>query len=111
MKEILAEISHRISWPETRIEQFCQKWGVAELSLFGSILREDFNSDSDIDVLIAFSPNSDWGIFDHLTMEQELQTIFDRDVDLVSKRAVLNSENPIRRHNVLSTYRVIYSIG
>ena len=64
-----------------QIKGFCQKWQVTELALFGSVLREDFRSDSDIDILITFSPTAKRGLTETLQMRDELQAIFDRKVD------------------------------
>lgn len=103
--------SRPIMLPQKEIEAFCEQWDVVELSLFGSILRDDFHDQSDIDLLIAFSPSSDWSLLDHIQMQQELAAILHRDVDLVSKRAVEQSQNPIRRNEILSTAQVIYTKG
>jgi uncharacterized protein len=97
-----------ISLPQDQITAFCTYWQVTELSLFGSILRDDFRSDSDIDLLVAFAPEADWGLLDHVQMQHDLQEILGRDIDLVSKRAIENSENWIRRQEILSTAEVIY---
>ncbi|MEM9151788.1 MAG: nucleotidyltransferase family protein [Cyanobacteria bacterium P01_F01_bin.3] len=102
-------ISLPITWPTTEINAFCEQWLVSELSLFGSVLRQDFTADSDIDILIAFTPESDWSLFDHVKMQQELMALLQRKVDLVSKRAIERSHNPIRKKNILSTAQVIYS--
>jgi uncharacterized protein len=95
--------------PKDQISAFCTHWLIAELSLFGSILREDFHSNSDIDVLIAFAPEADWGLLEHVQMQQELQAILGRKVDLVSKRAIERSSNWIRRQEILSTAQPIYA--
>ena len=100
-----------IVWPQDKIAAFCDQWTVAELSLFGSILRDDFHSHSDIDLLVAFTPDSDWSLFDHIQMQQELEAILQRNVDLVSKRAIERSQNPIRRREILSTAQVVYTRG
>ena len=97
-----------IQLPEDEIEDFCSRWQVSELALFGSVLRDDFRPDSDIDVLIAFSPDADWSLLDHARMQQELMGIVGRKVDLVSKRAIERSHNWIRRQEILETARVIY---
>ena len=91
------------------LKGFCQRWQIAELAVFGSILRDDFNDKSDIDFLVTFSPLAQWGLFEHAQMQQELQTLLNRDVDLVSKRAIERSKNWIRRQNILSTAKVIYA--
>jgi uncharacterized protein len=102
-------ISLPIPWPTHEINAFCDKWLVAELSLFGSVLRDDFHTESDTDILIAFMPDADWSLFDHVKMQQELSHLLQRKVDLVSKRAIERSHNPIRRENILSTAQVVYS--
>lgn len=98
-----------ISWPEQKIHTFCQQWRVDELALFGSVLRDDFNPSSDIDILIDFAPNTHWTLFDRVKMQQELATILNRRVDLVRKKTIEQSQNPIRRQNILSTAQTIYS--
>lgn len=98
-----------IPLPINQIEAFCDRWQVSELSLFGSALRDDFRPDSDIDLLIAFEPSADWGLLDHAKMQQELSQLLGRDVDLVSKWAIEQSSNWIRRQEILSTAQVIYA--
>lgn len=98
-----------IDLPKAQIESFCDRWLVRELSLFGSILRDDFRPDSDIDILIDFSPQADWSLLDHVKMQQELAAMLGREVDLVSKRAIERSSNWIRRQQILSTAQVIYA--
>lgn len=92
--------------PLQEIANFCRRWKVAELSLFGSVLREDFRPDSDVDVLVVFAPDADWRWRDRVRMEKELEELFGRRVDLVEKEAV---ENPFRRHEILRTHRVVYA--
>lgn len=79
-----------------QIKAFCQKWQVTELALFGSVLREDFRSDSDIDILITFSPTAKRGLTETLQMRDELQAIFNRKVDLIVKEALKRSDNWLR---------------
>jgi predicted nucleotidyltransferase len=92
----------RIDIPKDALAAFCRKWKIAELSLFGSVLRDDFRPDSDVDVLVDFEPQADWGLFDHVTMEQELSEMLGRKVDLVSRRAVESSANADRRRSILA---------
>jgi len=82
---------------------------MTEFSLFGSVLREDFRADSDVDVLVSFAPDTHWTLFDLVHMEDELQEIFGRRVDLVIRESVERSENPIRRRSILSTAQRIYA--
>ncbi len=100
-----------IEIPTERLDAFCRLWDVAEISLFGSILREDFGPDSDVDVLVTFSPGAKRGLFDLVRMQNELQEIFGRDVDIVSRKAVESSRNHIRRAAILDSARSIYAKG
>jgi predicted nucleotidyltransferase len=95
--------------PKDRITAFSQKWKITELALFGSVLREDFRPDSDVDVLVTFSPDSDWGVEHLLDMKEELETLFGRAVDLVEKRLVEESRNYIRRKHILSHMEAVYA--
>lgn len=95
--------------PKEKIFDFCQRWKIAEFSLFGSVLREDFHPDSDVDVLISFAPETRYGLFDLVDMEDELKRLFGRDVDMVEKEAIIQSENYIRRKNILENTEVIYA--
>ena len=97
-----------IEIPREKIIEFCQRWEIQEFALFGSVLRDNFRLDSDIDVLVKFAPNHRWTLFDHVDMQDELATIFGRKVDLVSKKAIERSRNYIRRENILSSAEVIY---
>ena len=89
-----------------RIEDFCRRWSVTELALFGSILRDDFGPDSDVDVLVTFAPTAPWTLWDLSKMRAELQSIFGRAVDLVEKKAL---RNPYRRQAILADYQVIHA--
>jgi len=98
----------KIEIPEQQIAAFCRKWKITELALFGSVLGEDFRPESDVDVLVTFAPNPGWSIFDHLHMEEDLEAVFGRKVDLVSRQAIEESHNPIRRKVILESAKVIY---
>ncbi len=90
------------------IAAFCQRWGIRELALFGSVLRDDFSHESDIDVLVAFEPGTKHTIGDLMAMEDELETIFGRKVDLGTRRSVEQDENYLRRKAILESAQVIY---
>ncbi|MGD1861276.1 MAG: nucleotidyltransferase family protein [Leptolyngbyaceae cyanobacterium] len=90
------------------IQHFCQKWQITELSLFGSVLRDDFRPDSDIDVLVTFAPDAPWTLLDLVNIEYELTDLTGRDIDLVEKQAIESSDNWLRRDEILDTARVIY---
>jgi len=89
----------------SKITNFCQHWKILEMSLFGSVLREDFRVDSDIDVLYKFAPNHGWDLFDIVQMKEELEEIFGRKVDLVNQEGL---KNPYRRYEILKTHQLIY---
>lgn len=91
------------------IAEVSRKWKVTEFALFGSVLREDFRQDSDVDVLVTFSPDSDWGVEHLLDMKEELEALFGRAVDLVEKRLVEESRNYIRRKHILSHKEAVYA--
>ena len=97
--------------PQDEIADFCRRWQVIELALFGSALRDDFGPDSDIDVLVSFAPDAHWGLFALVQMQDELEAILGREVDLVSRQAVEQSENYIRRKAILSGLEVVYAAG
>jgi hypothetical protein len=91
-----------------RLVVFCSKWKVTELALFGSVLREDFGPESDVDVLVTFTPTAEWSLFDETRMEEELAALFGCRVDLVSRRAIEHSENWIRREAILTSAETVY---
>lgn len=96
----------RIPIDRSAIQTFCRKWKVREFSLFGSVLREDFGPDSDIDVLVAFERDAGWSLFDLVDMREELMQLFGREVDIVEKCAL---RNPFRRHTILTTREIIHA--
>jgi uncharacterized protein len=98
----------RIKIPENRLNDFCRRWQIIELSFFGSVLRDDFNPDSDLDVLVAFDPEASWSLLDHIQMEHELSDLLNRKIDLYTKRAVEQSHNWVRRREILETAEVVY---
>lgn len=101
-------MSPRIDLDMERIKDFCRRWGATELALFGSVLRDDFRADSDVDVLVNFAPDVRISLFDLGEMEAELAGILGREVDLVDRVAVERSENPIRRRQILGNSETVY---
>lgn len=91
------------------VRDFCRRWKITELALFGSALRADFGPESDIDLLIDFEPGASWGLLDHARMEEELSKVLGRKTDLVTRRSIERSANPIRREAILSTARTVYA--
>lgn len=99
---------HGVRISRKRIEEFCHRWKIRELSLFGSLLREDFHPKSDVDVLVRFEPNVRWNSDQMLEMKDELESLFKRSVDLVEKHLVEESPNYIRRKHILENMESIY---
>jgi hypothetical protein len=99
-------VKARIDIPREKIEDFCRRWRVKEFSLFGSVLREDFRPDSDVDVLVQLEESAPWSLYEWVDMIDELRAMFGRNVDLVEKTAI---RNPFRRRSILSNREVIYA--
>lgn len=89
-----------------QVQDFCRKYGVAELSLFGSVLRDDFGPDSDVDVMLTFLPGHGFTFENTPDIQDELERIFGRRVDVIEKGRI---RNPIRRKNIMSSYRLIHA--
>lgn len=99
-------IRDRCHVTRSQIVDFCQRWKVIEFSVFGSVLRDDFRDDSDIDVLVTLAPNHGLNLFDWIDMQQELESLFKREVDLVDKRGL---KNPYRRFEIMNTRQIVYA--
>src|SRR3972149_7010060 len=94
---------------QERLTAFCRRWKIAELALFGSVLRDDFGADSDVDVLVRFMSEAKHGLFDLVRMQEELKDSLGREVDLVERSAIEKSRNYIRRKAILSSAETIYA--
>ncbi len=92
--------------PLDRVADFCRRWKIVELSLFGSVLRNDFGPGSDVDVLVSFASDATVTLWSLTEMAEELERMFGRKIDLVEKRGIVN---PFVRHRVLTTRRKIYA--
>jgi hypothetical protein len=96
-------MSVQIDVPDTRIAEFCRRHGVRRLSLFGSVLRDDFAPDSDVDVLVEFEPGARVGLR-FFRMELEL-------TDILGRKADLNTPGFLSRYfrdDVLAEAEVVY---
>jgi predicted nucleotidyltransferase len=96
---------------QKHIENFCQRWNISELALFGSILRDDFSLESDIDVLVSFDQSSQTTLFDMVRMQDELSDLFERNVDLISRKGIEQSKNSLRREEIINSLEVVYAAG
>jgi len=97
-----------IPLPMEEIEAFCRKWGVKEFALFGSILREDFDDKSDVDVLITLRDETHRYFGDRLDWEDDLAAVFGRRVDVVTQDGIARGSNPLRREKILGSARTVY---
>jgi len=97
---------HTINISEHKLADICRRFGVVELALFGSVLRDDFRPDSDIDTLVTFTPERKVDLFDFAELQLALKDCFGRPVDVVEKAALTN---PYRRQTILSSAEVIYA--
>ena len=104
-----ANLVTNINLPMPQIRDFCQRWQIVEFALFGSVLRDDFRPDSDIDCLVRFSDSAHWTLLHLGKMEDELKDIFQRDVDLVSRRGIESSRNYLRRKIILNSLEILYA--
>jgi predicted nucleotidyltransferase len=97
----------RIPVDELQLDAFCRRWKIVKLELFGSMLTEPSKA-RDVDLLVTFSEEAVWGLFEHEHMQSELAALFGRQVDLVSRRAVEASGNALRRNAILSSAVPVY---
>ncbi len=98
----------QIQLPRQAIAEFCQRWQINEFCLFGSVLRENFRPDSDIDIMVSFEADAPWGLLEFVRMKRELETLLGREVDLVTKKSIEQSHNWIRRQEILGTAQIAY---
>ena len=98
-----------IELPREAIEEFCRRWKITELAVFGSALRDDFGPESDLDFLVTFAPEATWSLLDKVAIWRGLEMLLGRRVDLVSRRGVERSRNPIRRQEILATAEVFFA--
>jgi uncharacterized protein len=105
MPKPMIQLSHE------KLANFCQRWRISELAFFGSVLRSDFQPESDVDVLVTFAPDANWSLFDFVDMQDELQAILERPVDLLSRRGVEADPNYLRRQAILNSAQVVYALS
>lgn len=98
----------KIDYDKIKFEVICEKYKIKEISIFGSVLRDDFNPDSDVDILIDFLPGARITLFKYQQLREELEALFNRKVDLVSKTELIASTNGYRKSGILSNTRLLY---
>jgi hypothetical protein len=101
-------LTQRLHTDQTTIADLCDRWKITELALFGSVLRDDFHPNSDIDLLVTFHPDAKITFFQLDAIERDFSQHVDRPVDVVTRTAIETSHNPIRRQNILGNMQVIY---
>ncbi|MDE0445547.1 MAG: nucleotidyltransferase domain-containing protein [Spirochaetaceae bacterium] len=101
-------LNEEIKALQADVAEFCMRWDVSELALFGSVLRDDFGPESAVDVLVTLDEKAEHTLFDLHQMEEDLRLIFGHDVDLVSRRGIESSRNQGRRRAILQSAQVIY---
>lgn len=94
--------------PRDRLADLCRKWGITELSLFGSALRDDFGPDSDVDFLVTLDPAARTTLLDLERIRAELQSLLRRPVDLVERPALERHHNPWLKHAILTAATPLY---
>jgi predicted nucleotidyltransferase len=94
--------------PMGQIKELCDRWHIVEFALFGSVLRDDFRPDSDIDILITFAPDARKGLLTLARIKHELEELLGREVDVLTKKSIEQSHNSIRKHNILQSAQVLY---
>ena len=99
----------QIQYDDLAVEEICQRYKIRELSFFGSVIRDDFTDQSDIDILVQFNPGEAPTISGFEDLRMELQHLLGRKVDLVTKRSIEKSKNPFRRNEILGHFNVIYT--
>lgn len=105
------KLEYRLGVPLSALFEFCERHSIIELAVFGSVLRDDFNAESDIDFLVVFAPELSLSLLGWIRIENQLKSLVNRQVDLVSKRAIEQSDNWIRRQNILGSAEIIYVAG
>ena len=103
-------IRENIELPMVELERTCRKYGVRELAIFGSALRDEFGLESDVDFLVTFENDDSGPWMCKLTeLEDELSELLNRNVDVVNRRGIEQSDNWIRRDAILGSVRVVYA--
>jgi predicted nucleotidyltransferase len=90
------------------LEDYCRRWKINKLEVFGSVLRDDFGPESDVDFLVTFDKSARLSLFDLVDAKDELAAIVGRQVDLVEREPIEQSRNWMRRKLILGSARTIY---
>jgi predicted nucleotidyltransferase len=108
---MVTDVRSRLGISDEELAAFCRKWKIARLELFGSVLRDDFDPDrSDIDFLVTFEDDAPWTAFDHIHIQDDLASLLGRSVDLISREAIEEGDNWMRRKRILESARDVYPV-
>jgi predicted nucleotidyltransferase len=99
----------QIELPMAKIADFCRRWKIARLEVFGSVLREDFRRDSDVDFVASFVPDAHWSLLDRVHMKHELEDMLGREVDLLNRRALEHDAQNSRSATILAQTQLLYA--
>ena len=107
---MIATLSNlRLPLPMEQIAGFCRRWDIARLEVFGSALREDFRSDSDLDLVATYAPKAQWSLLDRVRMKCELEDLLGREVDLLNRRALEKAGSRERSAAILAQAQTLYA--
>lgn len=99
----MVTVHHGIEIDMDALAEICHRYHVKELSLFGSVLREDFDDDSDVDVLVEYQSGASVSLFDMSDLKLALEQLIGRSVDLIEKLGL----KPVIREHVLKTAEIL----
>ncbi len=108
MLQSLNLLEERLGVSSMTLSGFCRRWHITEMALFGSILRDDFSPESDVDLLVSFAPEFRRGLVETLEIQSQIQNLLGREVDLIVRKALESSENIPRRDRILNSAQVVY---
>ncbi len=97
----------RIDIPPEELAAFCQRNQIVRLALFGSVLRDDFTPESDVDVLVEFAPDARVGLA-FIRVQAELSEVFGQRVDLHTFQGVESNRNWLLREEILGSAEAVY---
>ena len=101
-------VLRNITYSQKELQEFCKRWRITRLEIFGSAIRDDFNVASDIDLLVEYHPDFLRTLADMEEMQKEIEEIFQRPVDLITRKSIESSQNPYKRQNILDCAVVLY---
>lgn len=99
----------RIDIPKEQLAKLCKRWNIVELSLFGSVLRDDFGPDSDVDIMVKFAANSHTSLLDLVTIQNQIEQLVGRRIDLVTRSGIEHGSNPYIKNKILKNAETFYA--